>query len=181
MDHKEKKDKIEIGEELKELPDDLAILIKELLDDKNYPENHNSRILLVNKGKSILPHLSKLLKSENKILRIEVAKIIELIADRRSIKTFIQLLDDPEFEVRWIAAEGLIKIGRSTIIPLLKLVRDGGGNYYVNRGVHHILTNLLYENEKKKISGFLRSLEDYHELGEIAPVEASKALLTLFK
>jgi hypothetical protein len=181
MDHKTKKSNIGIDEELKELPDDLAILIRELLDDKNYPENHNSRILLVNKGKPILPHLYKLLKSDNKTLRVEVAKIVEQISDRRSIKIFIRLLNDPEFEVRWIAAEGLVKIGRSTIVPLLKLIRDGGGNYYVNHGVHHILTSLLNEKEKKKIAEFLRSLEDFHELGETAPVEASKALTVLFK
>jgi len=181
MDHKTKKGNFGIDEELKELPDDLAFLIRELLDDKNYPENHNSRILLVKKGKTILPHLYKLLKSDNKILRAEVAKIVEQISDRRSIKVLISLLNDPEFEVRWIAAEGLVKIGRSTIIPLLKLIRDGGGNYFVNHGVHHILTSLLNEKEKKRISGFLLSLEDYRELGETAPVEASRALTVLFK
>jgi HEAT repeat protein len=70
---------------------------------------------------------------------MEAAKIVELIADRRSIPLLINLLDDKEFEIRWIAAEGLIKIGRRSILPLLKSVRDGESSYFHNKGAHHVL------------------------------------------
>ena len=132
-------------------------------------------------GKTILPHMHKLLRSGNALLRIEVAKVVELISDKSSITILISLLGDPEFEVRWIAAEALIKIGRPSVLPLLKLVRDGRGNYYIDRGVHHVLINLLFENEKKKLSRFLTSLDNFNEMGEIAQVEASRAVTYLEK
>lgn len=181
MDSKEEKGKNEINKELSDLPKNIARLIRQILDENSYPENHNSRIALVEMGKKILPYMYKLLGSENDRLRIEATKIVELIADRGSVKMLIGLLDDSEFEVRWIASEGLIKIGRISIPPLLRLIRDGKGNYYINHSVHHILINLLYEKEKKELSDFLLSLENYHELGETAPVGASRALTLLFK
>ena len=112
---------------------------------------------------------------------MEAAKIVELIADRRSIPFLMGLLDDPVFDIRWIAAEGLIKIGRPSICPLLKSVRDGKSSLIFNRGTHHILLSLVNEEEKNKLMPLLQSLDNYHELGETAPVMASIALKTVFK
>ena len=125
--------------------------------------------------------MHNLLYSKNDSLRMEAAKITELIADRRSIPLLINLLDDPLFDIRWIAAEGLIKIGRWSICPLLKSVRDGRNSLLSNRGAHHILLGLVDENEKNKLMSLLQSLDNYQELGETAPVQASIALNTVFK
>ena len=118
-------DSNEIDISLKEFPDNLASLIKESLDSKNSVKKLAARSKLVRMGKIIIPQIQTLLNSENLLLRMETVKIVELIADKRSIPFFINLLDDKEFEIRWIAAEGLIKIGRRSIVPLLKSVRDG--------------------------------------------------------
>jgi hypothetical protein len=112
---------------------------------------------------------------------MEAAKIVELIADRRSIPFLINLLSDKEFEIRWIAAEGLIKIGRPAILPILKSIRDGKSSFIFNKGAHHVLLSLLDENEKNKLKSFLLSLDDAKELGETAPVEASEAIKTILK
>jgi HEAT repeat protein len=112
---------------------------------------------------------------------MEAAKIVELIADRRSIPFLINLLDDKEFEIRWIAVEGLIKIGRRAILPLLKSIRDGKSTFIFNKGAHHVLLSLLKEDEKNKLPTLLLSLDDVQELGETAPVEASEAIKTIFK
>jgi HEAT repeat protein len=112
---------------------------------------------------------------------MEAAKVVELIADRRSIPFLINLLDDKEFEIRWIAAEGLIKIGRRSILPLLTSIRDGKSSFILNKGAHHVLLSLLNENEKNKLTSLLLSLDDAQELGETAPIEASEAIKTIFK
>jgi HEAT repeat protein len=132
-------------------------------------------------GKTIVPQMHILVKSENGLIRMEAAKIVELIADRRSISVLISLLNDKEFEIRWIAAEGLIKIGRRSLLPLLKAVRDGESSFFLNKGAHHILLSLLNEKEKGKLRPLIQSLDDYRELGETAPVEASKAIRTIYK
>jgi HEAT repeat protein len=176
-----KNDSSEIDISLKDFPDNLTSLIKESLDSKNSVKKLAARNTLVGMGKTIIPKLHKLLNSENGLLRMEAAKIVELIADRRSIPFLINLLDDKEFEIRWIAAEGLIKIGRRAILPLLKSIRDGKSSFILNKGAHHVLQSLLNENEKKKLISFLLTLDDAQELGETAPVEASEAIKTIFK
>jgi hypothetical protein len=174
-------DNIEINNALKDLPDSLAKLIKESLDSKNSAKKLAARNALVEMGKTIIPKLHRLLNSENALLRMEAAKIVELIADRRSIPFLINLLDDKEFEIRWIAVEGLIKIGRRAILPLLKSIRDGKSTFIFNKGAHHVLLRLLKEDEMNKLTTLMLSLDDAQELGETAPVEASEAIKTIFK
>jgi len=174
-------DNTEIDNALNDFPDNLAKLIKGSLDTKNSVQKLAARNALVRLGKTIIPQLHGLLDSKNSFLRMEAAKIVELIADRRSIPLLIRLLDDKEFEIRWIAAEGLIKIGRRSILPLLKSIRDGESSFFLNKGAHHVLLSLLDENEKNKLMSLLLSLDDSQELGETAPVEASKALKTISK
>jgi hypothetical protein len=174
-------DNSEIDIDLDDFPDNLVKLIIGLLDDKNYLEKHNARIALVGMGKHIIPHMHKLLASGNSTLRMEVAKVIELINDRRSIPLLIDLLEDKESGIRWIAAEGLVKIGRRTIMSLLRSVRDSKSPNFLYQGAHHVLNSLLSKKEKNKLPSLMLSLENYHELGGTAPVEASKALKTVFK
>src|SRR5664279_198074 len=176
-----KKNRIEIDTSLKGFPDKLTSLINELLDSKNSENKLAARSKLVSMGKSIVPQLHRLLDSENGLLRMEIAKVVELIADRKSIPFLINLLDDKEFEIRWIAAEGLIKIGRRSILPLLKSIRDGKSTFILNKGAHHVLLSLLKEEEKNQLTALLLSLDDAKELGETAPVEASKAIKTMSK
>ena len=171
----------EIDKDLNNLPDHLAGLIKESLETKSLSKKLSAREILVKMGKKIIPQIHKLLSSENDSLRMEAAKIIELIADRRSIPLLIILLDDPLFDIRWLAAEGLVKIGRRSICPLLKSLRDGRSSLFFNRGTHHILLGLVDENEKNKLMPLLQSLDNYHELVETAPVQASIALKNVFK
>ena len=176
-----KNDSAYINNILKDFPDKLTSLIKGSLDTKNSVRKLAARGTMVRMGKTIIPQMHKLLDSENNMLRMEAAKIVELIADWRSIPLLIGLLDDKEFEIRWIAAEGLIKIGRRSILPLVKSVRDGKSSHFHNEGTHHVLLGLLDKTEKKNLTPLLLCLENYHELGETAPVEASKALRTVFK
>jgi HEAT repeat protein len=176
-----KNDIAEIDISLKDFPDSLSSLIKESLDSKNPVKKLAARSTLVGMGKTIIPKLHKLLNSENSLLRMEAAKIVELMADRRSIPFLINLLDDKEYEIRWIAAEGLIKTGWRSILPLLKAVRDGRSSFLFNKGAHHALNGLLNESQKGKLSTLLLSLDDSHELGETAPVEASEAINIIFK
>ncbi len=176
-----KSDISDIDNALKDFPVNLAKLIKGLFDTKNSVKKLAARNALQEMGKTIIPRLHGLLDSDNGLLRLEVAKTVALIADRRSIPVLIRLLDDIEFEIRWIAAEGLIKIGRRSILPLLRSIGSGDGSYYLNKGAHHVLNGLLNESEKKKFKPLLSSLDNVKELGETSPLEASKAMKTAFK
>jgi HEAT repeat protein len=171
----------QINNSLKDFPDNLVKLINESLDTDDYIKKLSARETLVRMGKTIIPQMHILLDSENDLLRMEAAKIVELIADSSSIPFLLKLLDDSVFDVRWIAAEALIKIGRQSICPLLKSVRDGNNSFFLQRGAHHILHELLNEWEKDQLIPLLQSLDNFYELRETAPVQASIALKTVFK
>jgi HEAT repeat protein len=166
---------------LGDLPDNLVKLINESLDTDDYSKKLSARETLVKMGKTIIPQMHKLLDSGNDSLRMEAAKIVELIADRRSIPFLLRLLEDTIFDIRWIAAEALIKMGRQSICPLLKSIRDGKNSFIFHRGAHHILTGLVSENEKVQLTPLLQSLDNYYELRETAPVQTSIALKNVFK
>jgi HEAT repeat protein len=153
-------------------------LISALSDEEDYSNKQNAIIALERMGKKVIPQIHNLLTSDNSLLRMEAARIIKAIADKRSIPVLITMLDDIEFDLRWIAAEGLIKIGRKSITPLLKAIRDGKSSLLLNKRAHQILSSLLYEAEKEQLFTLLLSLDDYHGLIETAPVEALKALKT---
>jgi hypothetical protein len=172
----ERNEHAENDKKYNDIPVTLVKLIKASLDTKNVSKKLTARRSIVRMGKTVLPQLNKLLKSEDIKIRHEAAKIIELIANRTSIPVLINLLEDIDFDIRWIAAEGLIKIGRRSIRPLLKSVRDGKNSIFLNEGAHHVLVSLLNENEKRNEKSLLLSLENYHTLGLTAPVEASIAL-----
>ena len=171
----------QINNSLRDFPDNLVKLINESLDTDDYSKKLSARETLVKMGKTVIPQMNKLLDSEDDLLRMEAAKIVELIADRRSIPFLLKLLDDAIFDVRWIAAEALIKIGRQSICPLLESVRDGNNSFFLHRGAHHILHELLNEKEKDQLIPLLQSLDNYYELRVTAPVQASIALQNVFR
>lgn len=171
----------EIKNGLNNFSDNIDKLTNELLDTKDFSRKLSARETLVKMGKKVIPEMHKLLNSENVALRREAVKIVELIADKNSIPYLIDLLDDAIFEIRWITAEALIKIGRPSICPLLKSVRDGKSSLIFNRGAHHILLNLLKEEEKKKLMPLLESLDNYLELGGTSPAMAEETLKTVYR
>ena len=170
-----------IENDLRGIPENVAKNMHALLEEKNYKEKHRAKEALLKKGSSILPHMHNLLASGNASLRREATRMIELLADKKSILPLIQLLSDPETEIRWMAAEGLIRIGRRSIEPILKAVRDNEDAFLLDKGAHHVLVCLLHRKEKEKLKPLLLSLDNYHELGETSPLEAEKALKTAFK
>lgn len=124
---------------------------------------------------SIIPYGSISLSPLNERIRDEVAGIIDFVADKRSIPALINLLDDNESDVRWIAAESLIRIGRKSLVPLLNSLKDGKQFLFPAR-VHHILHSLLTLNEKKELQDLLENLAKSPEKPEVATIEASVTL-----
>lgn len=129
---------------------------------------------------SIIPHKHESVSEVNEHLKKEVEKIICVVADKRSIPALINLLDDHEFDIRWIAAESLIRIGRRSIVPLLCTIRDGRRFSYPGKA-HHVLQCLLTRSEKKALQPLLTSLCEDSGRNENAVVEASFALRRVFR
>jgi hypothetical protein len=166
---------LKVPVDLKILPLPLQRLISDMLYVEDFSRKHNARVTLVKMGKSIIPSLHKLLLSKDVRIRMEAAKVIELISDKRSIPYLVVLLDDPVFDIRWIAAEGLVKIGRKSIRPVLRSICIKS-SLFLDKSAHHVLGRLLYEEEKTGLNELMLSLDNFHETGSTAPAEALRAL-----
>jgi HEAT repeat protein len=163
-----------------ELTESIASVIPDLSEMNNYQKKVNARRYLVEMGKAILPQLNNLLLSKNIRLRREASKIIEIIGDKESIPVLINLLEDDEGSIRWIAAEGLIHIGRESIVPLLKKIIENGDDTYLKMGARHAFLQLFNDNEKVHFQPLLQSLKNFNNIHILAPVEAFRALI-IFK
>ncbi len=124
-------------------PEDLEVqqLLKNL-GSKNGIEREKARGELVAKGKNMVDYLTGLLNHPKHIYRWEALKTIKEIGDPSSIPLFIQSLEDDESDIRWIAAEGLIKMGVQSIKPLLKILIEKSGSIFILAGAHHVFYDL---------------------------------------
>lgn len=170
-----KHSKIDVN--IEEFTDSISCILPDLADLNNYQKKSNARRYLVDMGKVILPQINKLLLSKNYHLRREASKIINLIGDNESIPTLIALLSDDESSIRWIAAEGLVHIGRESIVPLLNALVENGDDAYLKLSARHALLNLFSDEEKEDFKPLLLSLKNYNNISILAPVEAFRALL----
>ena len=70
-------------------------------------------------GKPTVPSLIQLLSHRKPHVRWEAAKALCGIADPIAAYALVNALDDPDGDVRWLAAEGLAALGRDGLQPLL--------------------------------------------------------------
>ena len=110
-------------------------------------ERKEARRKLVSKGKAIIEFLTELIEHPKHILRWEALKVLQEIGDPMAIPMFIQALEDDESDVRWIAAEGLIKLGVPSIRPLLTALIDKSDSIFVLAAGHHVFYDLKKTNK----------------------------------
>jgi HEAT repeat protein len=132
------------------------------LASKNGQTRQAARTSLVSIGTSAVPFLLPLLNERKHKIRWEAVKALAEIKDPAAIDGLILALTDEDFDVRWLAAEGLVALGVQVVVPLLQaltqmqestavLLRDSG---------HHILRALISDDLGKKIKPVLTALED---------------------
>ena len=177
-----KKNKKTVDDILKEFPENISGPISCLYKEINYKLRVTARKKLVKMGLTILPQLHNLLVIEDNILRREVAKVIELIGAKESIKVLIKLLEDNDSDIRWIAANGLINIGRESIMPVLKsIINQKEESYFLRLSAHYILTELFNPGERKKFKSLMQSIQSYGLIGESTVLEVYNALRVIEK
>ncbi len=173
---KEKENQADIDFSL--FPEEIRPLVGKLISDEGMTRMR-SRKHLVQLGPAYLSYYELLLNSANRLLRWETAKVIEEIADESSIPLFLNMMEDSDDDIRWIAAEGLIRVGKKSIRPLLEKLIHKGDSFFMKVGAHHILKSLSHGRERERLAPLLRALQNYGELDEMSELEASKVLQNL--
>ncbi len=157
-------------------PQQILSRLYRLIDKNNYKHHVVARENFVKENKKILPVMHKLIKSDYKIIRKEAIKIIELIAHKSSIPEAINMLEDMESEIRWIAAETLIRIGRDSIKPLLDALVANGVSYYLRQGAHHVLSELVNEDDPDELKQLVHDIKYSIKNSEVIPNKAAHVL-----
>lgn len=120
----------------------LADLISQL-SDRDGMTRERARHDLVLAGQQAVPLLLELLEKGDKSQRWEAAEAMAVIADARSTSALIGLLRDSEWDLRWIAAIGLVKIGPQCLSGVLRELIDAPDSTDLRHSVHHILNELV--------------------------------------
>jgi HEAT repeat protein len=127
-----------------------------------------ARYELIKIGKPAISYLTGLLNDPKMHIRWEAIKTLSQIAAPESIPVLIKALENDDFDVRWMAAEGLIDIGKQSIKPLLKALSHNEDSNYLLEGAHHILKGLEFKKIFKDDEGLIKKLENYNMHPEIA-------------
>jgi len=117
------------------------------LESDNGTERQKAREALVKIGKDSIDYLAALVSHRKHIYRWEAVKTLAEIGDPVTIPLLIQALEDDVVGVRWIAAEGLIKLGKYSIKPLLEILTKKSDSVFILEGVHHVFYDLRESNE----------------------------------
>jgi len=139
-----------------------------------------ARKSLVNIGHAAVRPLVKTLTSKREWHRWEAAKTLAQIGDPSATQALIEALRDKMFDVRWLAAEGLISIGREALLPLLRALMEHPDSLWLREGVHHVLHDVDKEDFNEILQPVLAALEGFEPSVEV-PYAAEKALKALAK
>jgi HEAT repeat protein len=142
-------------------------------------ERDRARHRLVWAGSASLGPLIAALPDADRIARWEIVKALGEIRDAAAAPALIELLDDQRFDLRWLAAEGLIALDQDGIPPLLRSLEHAAwDNVWLREGAHHILRSQLSGPLGPTIAPVVAALEG-SEPGLSVPLAAFQALNTL--
>ncbi|MFC2017729.1 HEAT repeat domain-containing protein [Chloroflexota bacterium] len=134
-----------------------------------------AREALVTQGKVAVPPLIEAMKNRHDWTRWEAVKTLADIRDSTATRALIDALEDHEFSIRWLAAEGLINIGSSSMEPLLKALIDRPRSSWLKEGAHHVLHDLREPKLRPLLKTVISAIEDVDSNLKV-PIAAKSAL-----
>ena len=146
-----------------------------MLSDKNGLVRQSAREEIVSLGKESVEYLAELIENPKKIMRREAVRALDEIADPDSAPLFLLALEDNDEGVRWIAAIGLIILGKKSIKPLLKTIIEKPDSLFIRKGAHHILRSFSKIGIGPDTESLIQALNS-KEANLSAPIEAEKIL-----
>jgi len=123
----------------------IPTLVAQLSDDDGLVRKR-ARHTLALIGRPALSPLLELLESPVKRTRWEAAKALAEIGHPSSIPALLGLLSDRESDIRWLGAEGLIRIGPRSLRDVLLLLVERPDSTDVRRAAHHVFRELGSQN-----------------------------------
>jgi HEAT repeat protein len=145
------------------------------LSSHNDAERLKARHSLVALGKAALPPLIRALQSKHDLTRWEAVKSLTEIGDPESAPALIKTLADEEFDIRWLAAVGLIGMNLRALKPLLQALMDQRDSHLMREGAHHVIHDLAKGELRRYLVPVLAALDGVDPATEV-PGVAFRAL-----
>jgi HEAT repeat protein len=145
------------------------------LADGDWVTRQRARESLVEIGKPAVAPLTEALAESNERVRWEAANALSEISDPTAAPALVKALEDNSFGVRWLAAEGLISLGREGLSPLLEALVEHPESAWLRQGAHHVLRILAEEGLYDHVTSVLQALEDIEPAIEV--IQPAKAAL----
>lgn len=123
-------------------PDMIEALVADL-GSSDGPTREQARLALVEIGPPAVGPLINALIVRNNPTYWEAAKALSQMGSPESVPALVQALEDEEPGIRWLAAEGLIRVGRAGLEALLQALVSRPASAWLREGVHHVLHHLL--------------------------------------
>ena len=129
------------------------------LSSDNGSVRRGARQSFVAIGSPAVPSLIEALKQKNDNLRRETVRALSEIGGPEVAPALIKTLEDEEFDIRWLAAEGLIELGMDGLKALLQALIDHGDSPLLLEGAHHVIHYMAKGGLRKYLGPVLGSLE----------------------
>jgi len=111
------------------------------LEDRDGVTRERARRSLVTLGGPAVEPLIQALKHRRSRVRYEAAMCLRDISDRRATDGLVEALADRTFEVRWVAAEALISLGRPVVPVVLHALMEHADSSWLRDGCRHVLSH----------------------------------------
>jgi hypothetical protein len=133
----------------------------EQLHDRNRCARHRAQLELIQAGEDVVPLLEQAISSGDLYLSWWAAKTLSQMCVPAVIPILIDMLrKNEDAGIRWIAAEGLINMGREGLAPLLETLMAHSDSVWLRGGAHHVLCTLYKRGiDSRAIESTLRALD----------------------
>ena len=150
------------------------------LSRKDGALRERARQSLVAIGTPAVALLIEALVHPKESVRWEVAKALGEIRNPAAAPALVTALEDKVFDVRWLAAEGLIVLGREGLVPLLQALVERIDAPWLQEGAHHVLHDISRGELREVLRPVLVALQDIESSVEV-PFAAKTALNDLME
>ena len=149
------------------------------LTSRKWAERHDARTRLARLGDAAVGAVAELLEDPREQARWEAAKTLSDMNRVTAAPALVRALTDEEsFGVRWVAAEGLVRLGRDALVPLFEALMRNPRSVYLRVGAHHVLIGARRHGEEALAEPVLEALGSYSPRADL-PLIAREALIRL--
>ncbi len=146
------------------------------LASRKWVERHDARTHLAKVGDLAVAPVASLLDDPREHVRWEAAKTLSDMVSPAAAPVLVRALSDESFGVRWVAAEGLVRLGRDALEPLFEALMLKPRSVYLRVGAHHVLIAARRWGDADLVEPVIAALGSFSPRVEL-PLVARDALI----